>query len=213
MADDKPGPPKSTTQKHTLDVSPRFQKFIEELELPDDVTNLILANQTLKRFQLKVDPAEIALLGGGFYLGYAMNMRPGIEVPSPLGGTFFLGLPDFGAKVKDLQFSVDSARRKLAEALERDASDTATLSECQQGCQDAFNRGEINTTQLGSCIAACGARKGAQKDLIEDLQARLAEIEPELRKHRIAQGFLFLIMTWVLTRPGFIQGIGEIIPG
>ncbi len=220
MAENKPGPSKTQRHKHTLDISPALSSFIEELELPDDVKNLILANQTLKRFQLKVDPAEIALLGGGFYLGYAMNMRPGIEVPSPLGGTFFLGLPDFGGKVTDLMKEIAFAEEALA--IVQTKVDALGDEDPMQACIDRANAaflgegpegvgGHRDTFRLASDVQFCQSQ-GDQFQLQQQLEI-LARLQGELRKHRIAQGFLFLIMTWTLTRPGFLQGIGEIIPG
>ncbi len=213
MADDKPGPAKSTTQKHTLDVSPRFMKFVEELDLPDDVTNLILANQTLKRFQFKVDPAEIALLGGGFYLGYSMNMRPGIEVPGPLG-PFFLGLPDFGGRVRDLTEDVERQEETVA-SLKRSAVIIEQDQDCIAHCEEArrFHAQANLPFDYEACIKACESETMTLTPAIGEAKAKLARLKAELQKHRIAQGFLFLIMTWVLTRPGFLTGIGEIIPG
>lgn len=152
---------------------------------------------------------DLAILGGGYYLGAVMNMRPGIDIP--LIG--FVGFPDFGAKVTELQFGVDERKKRLEEAIERQAEDTASLTECQQACQERFNRGEINTTELGSCIAACGARKGAQQETIDILRDSLARASADLRKHQIAQGILMGTMIYAFTRPGFIAGIGEIIPG
>ncbi len=66
---------------------------------------------------------------------------------------------------------------------------------------------------MEACLEACKKETMTLTPAIEEAEAELARLKGELRKHRIAQGFLFLIMTWVLTRPGFLQGIGEIIPG
>lgn len=214
MAENKPGPSKTQRHKHTLDVSPALSKLVQELELPDDVKNLILANQALKRFQFKVDPADIALLGGGFYLGYAMNARPGIDVPSPLGGTVFLGLPDFGGKVKELMGKVERQKETLA-SLRRSATIIKRDQDCIASCEEArrFHTRAGRSFDFDACVAACESEDITLNDGIREAEAKLAGLKGELRKHRIAQGFLFLIMTWVLTRPGFIQGIGEIIPG
>ncbi len=157
---------------------------------------------------------EIALLGGGFYLGYAMNMRPGIEVPSPLGGTVFIGLPDFGGKVEDL---TDEVERH--EANVKSLKQAATLITVDQDCVGSCEEQRRAFAKIGkpfdfdACVAACTSEDLTLNDQIREAEAKLARLKGELQKHRVAQGFLFLIMTWTLTRPGFLTGIGEIIPG
>ncbi len=157
---------------------------------------------------------DIALLGGGFYLGSEMNMRPGIEFPNPLGGTVFLGLPDVGGVVKDLEEKVKRQEETVA-SLKRSATIIKRDEDCIAHCEEArrFHERAKKPFDFDACIAACTSEDLTLNDGIRDAEARLNQLKGELQKHRVAQGFLFLIMTWTLTRPGFIQGIGEIIPG
>ncbi len=157
---------------------------------------------------------DIALLSGGFYLGYEMNMRPGLEIPSPLGGTVFLGLPDFGGKVKELREKVERQEETVA-SLKRSATIIKRDQDCIASCEEArrFHERAGTSFDFDACMAACTSEDLALNDGIREAEAELNRLKGELQKHRIAQGFLFLIMTWTLTRPGFLTGIGEIIPG
>ncbi len=169
-------------------------------ELQDRLTQGVVLSGALKR------APDLFLLGGGFYLGYVMNMRPGIDVPLIPGG--FVGLPDFGAKVRELQDLVDGKENNLT-ALTK--AQQEKLENCQQSCFEQARALEATGRPFdtGKCIEDC---LGEPLNIERQTQ-ELAELKQELLKHKIAQGVLMSTLIYAFTRPGFLQGVGEIIPG
>ncbi len=207
QARDQPlGRPKVTIRRTVLDQTEDEREL--EQELAQDKSRADLLKTGLKEGLARAP--DIALLGGGFYLGYTMNMRPGIEIPSPLGGTVFLGLPDFGGVVDDLTKEVEDMQRRVdaSEAVVHDVDVARAL--CESDCYLANRAPGATPEQLQACLERC--RAGGPPAPDPNIK-ELAALKAELQKHRIAQGFLFLIMTWTISRPGFFQGVGEIIPG
>ncbi len=172
-----------------------------EIDVSKSLKETFLQSKALSG-ALKASP-DLFLLGGGFYLGYVMNMRPGIDVPLIPGG--FVGFPDFGGKIKQLQTQVDAAENEVAK---EEAGLVTDVEACVQAANDAFDQ-HRDTLRLGAAVAACNAMTAVSEGLI----ANLAALRQELLKHKIAQGVLMSTLIYAFTRPGFLQGIGEIIPG
>jgi len=169
-------------------------------ELQDRLTQGVVLSGALKR------APDLFLLGGGFYLGYVMNMRPGIDVPLIPGG--FVGFPDFGGEITRLQNLVDGKENDLA-ALTK--AQEEKLENCNQSCFEQARALEATgrTFDTAKCVADC---LGEPLD-IEGQTKTLAELKQDLLKHKIAQGVLMSTLIYAFTRPGFLQGVGEIIPG
>lgn len=149
----------------------------------------------------KVAP-DLAILGGGFFLGFALNTRPGIEIPLPLG-PLFLGLPDFGDRIRELQEDVANQER-IVDVLE-------PPEDCLARCEEFRRNFGFTQEEVDQCIADCQQRNLESPDAAA--RKKLADLNAELTKLRIGQGILMAIIAYVLTRPGFLTGIGEIIPG
>ncbi len=111
--------------------------------------------------------------------------------------------------VKDLTEELARQERVVASLEEGNNLFAQTVAECKARCQAQDLTGDA----LQTCLKACEGPKPVTEESMRIATEELARIKSELQKHRIAQGFLFLIMTWTLTRPGFFQGIGEIVPG
>ncbi len=208
MAESKAGRPRILHRRIVQDTTKNQREHEEQLLKDKSLADLL---KTGLKEGLARAP-DIALLGGGFYLGYEMNMRPGIEIPGPLG-PFFLGLPDFGGVVKDLKEEVKRAQANVDRDEAQRSSNEEEEAACRQAANESFmgtpdNPGHRDTFRLGREELECLVRNPSKSFL-----KTLADAKAELQKHRIAQGFLFLIMTWTISRPGFFQGIGEIIPG
>ncbi len=148
---------------------------------------------------------DLALLGGGYYLGAVMNMRPGFTIPLPTGNVFF-GFPDFGGKIDELradlqvqQDSVDNVEKKN-EQIRKD------LAACLSNCP-----GPAFPEDRDQCIQSC---KLSNVELdVDILKGPIAQLKADLRKHTIAQGILMATIVYAVTRAGFIAGVGEILPG
>jgi len=169
-------------------------------ELQDRLTQGVVLAGALKR------APDLFLLGGGFYLGYVMNMRPGIDVPLIPGG--FVGFPDFGGKVRELEKLIEGKENNLAGLTK---AQEEKLENCNQSCMETARAFEKTGREFdfAKCVADCIG----EPLFLEGQAAELAALKQELLKHKIAQGVLMSTLIYAFTRPGFLQGVGEIIPG
>ncbi len=98
--------------------------------------------------------------------------------------------------------------------VDEQAEDPVAL--CIQAANLAFfnpetESGHRDTFRLASDTLFC-QQQGPQHQLDQQMGI-LAKLRSDLLKHKIAQGVLMSTLIYAFTRPGFLQGIGEIIPG
>ncbi len=182
-----------------------------EIDVSKSLKETFLQSKALSG-ALRVSP-DLFLLGGGFYLGYVMNMRPGIDMPLIPGG--FVGFPDFGSKVTELTTQVKAQEETVA-SLERSVKIIERDADCIALCEEArrFHARAALPFDMAACLKACETETGPSlTPAIEAAMAKLAALRQDLLKHKIAQGVLMSTLIYAFTRPGFLQGIGEIIPG
>ncbi|MEE9173340.1 MAG: hypothetical protein V3U41_10630 [candidate division NC10 bacterium] len=158
---------------------------------------------------------DLAILGGGYFLGAVMNMRPGITLPNLPGfGEVFIGFPDFGGVIDDLKEELVAAQGNL-ETLTKAATVITQSASCRERCdeQQQFRQRAGLPFDLQACLEACQEEEFTLTPQIEEARKEVARIKGELRTHTIAQGILMATITYAVTRAGFLQGIGEILPG
>lgn len=157
---------------------------------------------------------DAAILGMGFFLGYQMNMRPGIDVPI----VGFLGFPDFGGAVKTLRSRTEVLGRQLETAIRSDAvllehwenRKTLALEHCEEIRRFIVQAG--GSFDVQKCYETA-VRAPPPTPQAPRLEEELARVKADLRNHRLSQGFLMAILIYMVTRPGFVQGVGELVPG
>ncbi len=140
-----------------------------------------------------------------------MNMRPGLTIPLPLGNVFF-GFPDFGGKIDELKEQVEGKQGEL-DTLKEAATTVTTNEPCIAGCREQQRNFNLTEEQFQECVKRCESETFTLTPQIEEVRKELARLKGELRKHTIAQGILMATIVYAVTRAGFLQGIGEIIPG
>lgn len=148
----------------------------------------------LKKLIERLNPADVFIISGGFYLGYQLGIRPGLPI-----GPFFFGLPDLRPAWDEPQREID--RLEVSLGLARD---------------------ELAIWQTE--VARDPLRTQEARPFIQELQKRILELSVRqgiarsaLNSLRLGQGIEMALVAYALTRPGFIPGIaqavGEILPG
>ncbi len=148
---------------------------------------------------------DLALLGGGYYLGAVMNMRPGLTIPVGPGEIFF-GFPDFGGKIDELKRDIQVQQNSVDDVEKTNEGIRENLAACLRACP-----GPAFPEDRAQCISGCELNN-VEVD-VDILKGPLAGLKAELRKLTIAQGILMATIVYAVTRPGFLQGVGEILPG
>lgn len=189
-----------------------------EVDLSKTLKETFLQSKALEG-ALKVAP-DLFILGGGFYLGYVMNMRPGVSLPGipvPIVGSVgggYVGLPDFGARIDELKTQVKAQENRI-ESLKKSATVIERDADCVAFCEEArrLHARVGEPFDMEACLKGCEKETETLTPSIEEAEMKLATLNAELLKHRIAQGVLMSTLIYAFSRPGFLQGIGEIIPG
>ncbi len=188
---------------------PPIQHHKITLDLPEELKDLgekaILAKAASKvgRGALRNAP-DVAVIGMGFWLGWEMNMRPGIAIPN-IG---FVGLPDFGGVVDDLRQRVKSQQNTI-KSLKLSATIIERDKDCVAACEEArrFHAQADVSFDMEACLKDCESETKTLTPAIEKAEAELVRLQADLDKHRLAQGSLMSIMMYILTKQ-----LGGIIP-
>lgn len=200
MADGKAGRPRVLHRRLVRDATEDEREHELAVKKADNDSRVLRGalESVLKR------APDLALLGGGYYLGSVMNMRPGLTVPV-IG---FIGFPDFGGRIDELKEDVKNLQAG-ADAIRKNSIDC--LNNCEEIRRLHERAGTLDQFDMAECLRLCAEEEGSPTN--KELQGNLSELKAELRKHTVAQGILMATIVYAVTRAGFLQGIGEIIPG